>query len=406
LILLALLAGLGLVFVVWGITSSRPVTVAALAPAEEQWGEVSRGPLIEETSLEGTLSRGEVFSVNVAQAAPATPATTTPASTPTTGVSGDVAAGTVTDAAAATPGATATATATDTESATTTTTIGLEGSTSDLAGNGQAGASRASTRIVTYLPTVGATLKSGDIAFAVDGRPTVMLSGSVPAWRTIGATTTSGVDVLQLETALAAMGFDSGGWLEVDGTVDEATVEAIKEWQRSLEVEATGEVSAGEVIFEPGEVSVVALNSTVGSVVTPGSALIDLRRGSPYVDISVDSSWVAVGDTVAVSFDQNRFRGTVASLESGIARIALANSGVRDGAAARVTLTRQRVDDALLVPVSAVLVSDVDGPTLKVRDGKSAARTVRVKVVAASDGQAAVEPIGATLAVGTAVRMY
>lgn len=177
-----------------------------------------------------------------------------------------------------------------------------------------------STRIVTGLAAVGTVVKSGDVLFTVDGRATVLMAGSVPAWRAIGAETTPGVDVKQLESALAAGGFDADGWLEVDDTVDENTVLAIQAWQTSLEMDPTGEIGFGEVVFEPGEVTVVA-NSSVGSVVSPGSAIVDLRRGMPYVDVSTDASWAKVGQEVSVSVDQARLTGKVVSLESGIARI-------------------------------------------------------------------------------------
>lgn len=369
LLALAAVAGAAVLFVGWGLTSARPVTAAPVEVAEVQWGNVTEGPLLEETSVEGTLSRGEVFSVSVAQAA-AQPVAATPAA----------------------------ATA-DTSVAAPTTAVATTGTS--------AGVTRSSTRIVTYLPAVGSTLTSGDVAFGVDGRPTVLLTGTVPAWRSINATTTPGVDVQQLETALQAMGFDSGGWLEVDGVVDDATTEAIKEWQRSLEVEATGEVSSGEVVFEPGDVSVVALSSTVGSVVTPGSSLVDLRRGTPYVDISVDSSWAKVTDQITVSIDQSQVPGTIVSMASGIARISVDGANIRDGATARVTLSRQRVANALLVPVSAIAMSDVLGPTVAIRtEDSESTNSVQVRVLAASNGQAAIEPVSGDIAPGMTVRMY
>lgn len=391
LVTLAVLAASALVFVAWGLTSTETVTAAPAEKAEVQWSKVTKGPLVESTSVDGTLSRGEVFSVSVAQASPQ------PSASGATSV-------TTTTAAAAAADATAPTTTTP---ATATTAVGATTPTTAAASAAPTAAMRSSTRIVTYLPAVGATLKSGDVVFGVDGRPTVLLKGSVPAWRTINADTTPGVDVKQLETALAAMGFTSDGWMEADGVVDDATTEAIKEWQRSLEIDATGEVSAGEVVFEPGAVSVVALDSGVGSVVTPGSNLVDLRRGSPYVDVTVDASWAKVGDRVAVSLDQNKVQGTVTSMASGIARVSLDGASVRDGASARVTLTRNRVASALLVPTSTIATSDVLGPTVAVKTGTgTATTTVRVKVIAASGGQAAVAPVDGGLTAGMTVRMY
>lgn len=221
------------------------------------------------------------------------------------------------------------------------------------------------------------------------------MTGSVQAWHAIDVDTTPGVDVLQLETAMNAAGFDAEGWLEVDDTVDENTILAIQAWQTSLEMDPTGEIGLGEVVFEPGEVTVVALNATVGSVVSPGEAIVDLRRGMPYVDVSTDASWATVGENVAVSVDQTQLTGQVVSLESGIARVELATAGnLRDGSSARVTLTKAKVAEALLVPSSSIIVSDIDGPTVMVeRPRRLPMRIVRVKVLASANSKAADKPV-------------
>ena len=77
----AALAGLG--FVVWGVSTSAPAPVAPVIPEEPQWGKVSVGDLVEESSVEGTVSRGEIFSVSVAQA-PIVQVTTTTTATAAT----------------------------------------------------------------------------------------------------------------------------------------------------------------------------------------------------------------------------------------------------------------------------------------------------------------------------------
>jgi peptidoglycan hydrolase-like protein with peptidoglycan-binding domain len=260
--------------------------------------------------------------------------------------------------------------------------------------------------VVTKLAAIGTVLKPGDTAFSIDGRPTVIMSGAVPAWRTIDIDSTSGIDILQLEQSLAAAGFDADGDLTVDREVDADTITAIKEWQASLDVEQTGVVALGEVIFQTTEVTVVASNSHVGAVATPGDTLLDVRSGTPYVDISTDSSWVQPGSKVTVSINGTRVQGTVVTLSSGIARVALEPSdAIRDGASARVTLSRTKATQQLLIPSSAILVSDVDGPTIRVKRGNST-ETIRVTVVGSANSLAAVTTSDNTLKTGDNVATY
>ena len=64
--------------------------------------------------------------------------------------------------------------------------------------------------IVTgHVPEVGAVLDAADIALEVTGRPTIVLPGDLPAYRTLSIGM-SGPDVLQLKQALASRGFTSG----------------------------------------------------------------------------------------------------------------------------------------------------------------------------------------------------
>ena len=45
------------------------------------------------------------------------------------------------------------------------------------------------TRVITGIAGVGTVLKPGDTAFSIDGRPTVVVPGAVPAWRAVDSDT-------------------------------------------------------------------------------------------------------------------------------------------------------------------------------------------------------------------------
>src|SRR5439155_14786968 len=63
---------------------------------------------------------------------------------------------------------------------------------------------------VTVLADPGATVSRGGILYAVDNQPVRLLYGTFPAYRGFAAGMTDGPDVAELETNLAALGFDPG----------------------------------------------------------------------------------------------------------------------------------------------------------------------------------------------------
>jgi peptidoglycan hydrolase-like protein with peptidoglycan-binding domain len=77
--------------------------------------------------------------------------------------------------------------------------------------------------IVTRAPRRKAALGTGDVAMAVDGRPVFVLPGALPMSRDLHEGV-DGPDVLQLERALARMGFAPGS---VDGRYDAGTEAAV-----------------------------------------------------------------------------------------------------------------------------------------------------------------------------------
>jgi hypothetical protein len=77
--------------------------------------------------------------------------------------------------------------------------------------------------IVTRAPRRKAELGTGDVAMAVDGRPVFVLPGALPMSRDLHEGV-DGPDVLQLERALARMGFPPG---PVDGRYDAGTEAAV-----------------------------------------------------------------------------------------------------------------------------------------------------------------------------------
>ena len=77
--------------------------------------------------------------------------------------------------------------------------------------------------LVTRPPRPRTTLRAGDVAMTVDGRPVFVLPGAVPMHRDLHIGD-FGPDVRQLERALAGLGFSPG---RVDGRYDRATAAGV-----------------------------------------------------------------------------------------------------------------------------------------------------------------------------------
>ncbi len=80
--------------------------------------------------------------------------------------------------------------------------------------------------IVTQAVEAGTDLDEGDVVVEVVGRPVMLLTGEIPMYRDLRPGS-SGDDVLQLEEALARMGFLDGS---PDQTWDETTGAAVSAW--------------------------------------------------------------------------------------------------------------------------------------------------------------------------------
>jgi peptidoglycan hydrolase-like protein with peptidoglycan-binding domain len=144
---------------------------------------------------------------------------------------------------------------------------------------------------ITWVADEGTVIEQGDVLYEVDGEPVVALYGDVPAFRTIAdpprGDNLTGVDVLQLETALLALGFDPDGLLTVDGEFTGRTESMVEDWQESLGVEETGRVELGSVVFIPEPTQIIGVEVVTGDVVTDGRVVVDLAGDEPMTGLDV-----------------------------------------------------------------------------------------------------------------------
>ncbi|MET9377828.1 peptidoglycan-binding domain-containing protein [Streptomyces sp. NPDC002992] len=322
---------------------------------------------------------------------------------------------------------------------------------------------------VTWLPETGATVERGGELLRVDDRPVILLYGSLPMYRDLALTAqeeeqgeeeqqgedrtspkTSGSpapggagdggdtgstdapssraprelrggDVRQFETNLAALGYTG---FTVDDRFTDSTAAVVKRWQKSLGLQQTGAVGAGDVIYSAGTVRIGRAGGRPGSAV--GENTLTYTGTSRKVVVSASAahaSWAVRGAAVTVTLPTGgSVKGTVASV--GKQATAPEGGGGEGGsggpdATIPVTVTLQdqkavgqlesgpvtveyvgrEVKDVLTVPVSALVALAEGGHGLETEEG----RFVAVKTGLFADG--AVEVSGPTVREGLKVRI-
>ncbi len=192
------------------------------------------------------------------------------------------------------------------------------------------------------------------------GQPVVTVSAGAPM---------VGDDVLQLEQALVALGYEGP---VVDGVWDEGTKDAVLAWQTASGLEDDGVVDLGEVVFLPASVRVNDVLASVGSSVNAGTPVLGVSSADQFVTFDLpaaDQGLVVVGQEVIVEMpDGSDTAGTVIEIDSvatggqgnatfGV-KIVLDDPAVAAGldeAPVDVEVISDSVLDVIAVPVSALV---------------------------------------------------
>jgi peptidoglycan hydrolase-like protein with peptidoglycan-binding domain len=301
-------------------------------------------------------------------------------------------------------------------------TLGYAGSwtVSVLAGPEPAHAEQA---VYTMLPSAGRIVRRAQRLFAIDGKRTLLLYGSTPAWRGFRAGMSPGMDVAELNANLHALGFGAPS----GDTFTWATSAAISALQKAQGLTRTGTLLLGAVVFEPGALRVTTVASALGAPAQPGPVLTGT---STRHDVSVQldvarQSEVKVGDRVSVTLPDDRTTPGVVSAVGKVATVPSADqsgggsssptinvtvrllhpsaAGNLDQAPVEVSITEQRVNGALAVPVNALVALAGGGYAVEKVEADGTHRLVPVTPGIFDDAQGLVQVAGSGLAVGQRV---
>jgi Putative peptidoglycan binding domain len=251
------------------------------------------------------------------------------------------------------------------------------------------------TGTITWLPAVGATVRPGNALYRVDGAPVVLLSGSVPAYRSLFDGMT-GADVRELNASLVALGYAKASALDPASNVfSSATVLALEKLQAHLGLQKTGSLPLGQAVFLPSAVRITAQALTAAAPAMPGTAILSASSTRREVVIQLDAaqqSEIRVGDKVLITLPDN---STTPGVVSFVGRVATSSSssssdrgsgsgsspptvevdvrplhpkatGHLDQAPVTVAITTASAANALVVPVTALLALSGGGYALEV----------------------------------------
>jgi hypothetical protein len=229
---------------------------------------------------------------------------------------------------------------------------------------------------LTWLPAPGQIIRQGQVLYRVgNGTPVVLLYGQVPAWRALAAGV-HGADVRQLNRALVALGCATRAQLDPDSKYfTAATGYALERLQARLGLPQTGTLPLGQAVFLPSAIRVTTVPGALGAPAAgPVLAATSARH---VVTIALDAaqqSEVKAGDKVRITLPTGRVTpGVVAS----VGKVATGGTspkvtvtvtlthpkaaGGLDQAPVTVAITTASVNNALVVPVNALLARAAGG---------------------------------------------
>ena len=273
------------------------------------------------------------------------------------------------------------------------------------AGSAEASSSSAGsgTQTFTWLPQPGDIIRQGQILYAINETPVVLLYGSVPAYRDLSEGMTGG-DVRELNADLVTLGYATAGTLgPVSGWdyFSSETAYAVGKLQSRLGLTVTGSLPLGEAAILPTPIRVSGPGTGVaaGAPVTAGSVVLTGTSLTPAVTVEMDASLqteVAAGNNVSITLPDGTVTPGVISQVTTVAASSAgggsssSNSGSSGGSGGpamitvlvsltdpqaagslnqvpvEVTITTGSVSGVLIVPVDALLSQPGGGYAVEV----------------------------------------
>jgi len=223
--------------------------------------------------------------------------------------------------------------------------------------------------VYTQLPENGHKVGCGGVLYRVDDKAVVLLCGTVPAYRDLH-TGDAGQDVRQLNRNLHVRA--------AGDAFTTMTEKALETLQRRMGVRVNGSLALGDAVFLPEPVRIAKVTGALGGAARPGAPVLNATSDKLHVQVNLDPSQqgeVKKGDRAQITLPGNT---PVAGSVEAFGRVAQAPDGPDSKAAGAtiptyisldhpakargldqapvgVDITTKGVDNALSVPVTALV---------------------------------------------------
>ncbi len=166
--------------------------------------------------------------------------------------------------------------------------------------------------VVTYLPEEGQVINFGEILFAIDNKPAILLEGSTPFYRSLDMNSDPGKDIEQLEQALVFLGYASENFTP-DENFDQDTSNMLYSLFLDFGIETKSEITPEEEIAiknKEDEIEVIqdtidSGGTTLTEVNSKKKTLDDLQENSVTTLAEVNSKKKILDDAIENSTKEN-----------------------------------------------------------------------------------------------------
>jgi quercetin dioxygenase-like cupin family protein len=257
--------------------------------------------------------------------------------------------------------------------------------------------------IYTKLPDAGDNVDCGAVLYRVNDHPVLVLCGSTPAYRSLSKGD-SGPDVAELNANLVRLGYATRSQLDPSSDrFSSETASALEKLQSKLGEDQTGSLKLGQAVLLPESVRIAEVTGEPGGSAQPGAQVLYATSGRPEVQVNLDPAQqgeVKKGDRAQITLPGNRSvtgkvdrLGRVAQVPAGQdnnaggatipAYISLDDPTKARGldmAPVQVEITTKGVENALNVPVSAIVGRSGGGFAVEVVRADGRRELVAVKL--------------------------
>jgi multidrug efflux pump subunit AcrA (membrane-fusion protein) len=268
----------------------------------------------------------------------------------------------------------------------------------------------------TRLPDAGGEVDCGHVLYRVDNHPVLLLCGSTPAYRSLSEGDT-GPDVAELNANLVRFEYATRAQLDPSShRFSPETASAVEKLQARLGAARTGSLGLGQAVFLPEPVRIATVTGQLGGIARPGAQVLSATSDMLEVQVAVDPSQkdeVKRGDRAQITLPGNTsVTGRVARVGKVVevpdgqdagATAASIPAFIRldhperarglDRAPVQVNITTRGVENALSVPVTAILGKSGGGFAVEVvrADGRRELVAVKLGLFDTGGGRVQVE---------------